>query len=199
MEKIGRLYRKTALNLLIAAIGILGLLLLNARSLVEFLGPTYQPVPYLLLVLGFARLIDLGTGLNSQILVLSKYWKVDLLTNLLFVGVSILLNYLLTVRIGVMGPAWGGLIAIIIFNALRFTFLWKLFKLQPFTIHNLKALLLGAVIFLPIYFIPGTGNLYADVIIRSVLFTILFAGGIFYFRISEDMNAALRSAWMRMR
>ncbi len=199
MEKIGRLYRKTALNLLIAAIGILGLLLLNAKSLVEFLGPTYAPVPYLLLVLGFARLIDLGTGLNSQILVLSKYWKVDLLTNLLFVGVSILLNYLLTVRIGVMGPAWGGLIAIILFNALRFTFLWKLFKLQPFTGHNLKALLLGAAVFFPVYLIPGSGNLYMDVIIRSGLFTILFAGGIFYFRISEDMNAALRSIWMRVR
>jgi O-antigen/teichoic acid export membrane protein len=124
---------------------------------------------------------------------------VDLVTNVLYVAVSILLNYLLTVRIGVMGPAWGGLIAIVIFNALRFTFLWKLFKLQPFTIHNLKALLLGAAVFFAVFFIPGLGNLYMDVIIRSGLFTILFAGGILYFRISEDMNAALRSVWLRKR
>jgi O-antigen/teichoic acid export membrane protein len=199
MEKIGRLYRKTALNLLIAAIGILGLLLVNAGSLVEFLGETYAPVPLLLVLLGFARLIDLGTGLNSQILVLSKYWKVDLVTNVLYVAVSILLNYLLTVRIGVMGPAWGGLIAVVLFNALRFGFLWKLYHLQPFTIRNLQALALGLGAFLAVYVIPATGNLYANVVIRSALFTTLFAGGIGYFRISPDLNDAFVSVMERIR
>jgi O-antigen/teichoic acid export membrane protein len=199
MEKIGRLYRKTALNLLIAAIGILGLLLVNAQSLVEFLGETYAPVPLLLVLLGFARLIDLGTGLNAQILVLSKYWKVDLITNVLYVAVSIVLNYLLTVRIGVMGPAWGGLLAIVLFNALRFGFLWKLFHLQPFTIRNLQALVLGLLAFLAVYFIPSTGNLYMDIAIRSSLFTTMFAGAIWYFRISPDLNDALASVVRRIR
>ena len=200
MEKIGRLYRKTALNLLIAAIGIFGLLLLNADSLVAFLGSTYAPVPFLLLVLGLARLIDLGTGLNAQILVLSKYWKVDLLTNVFYVATSIVLNYFLTIRIGVMGPAWGSLIAIVVFNALRFGFLWKLFKLQPFTRHNVLALVIGVAAFLAVYLVPSTGNIYADVAIQSALYAILFGGAILYFRISPDLNdaiLALRRRWTR--
>jgi hypothetical protein len=41
----------------------------------------------LLIILGIGKLIDLGTGLNSQILQLSKYWRIDLFTNMLFVGV----------------------------------------------------------------------------------------------------------------
>jgi O-antigen/teichoic acid export membrane protein len=193
MEKIGRLYRKTALNLLIAAIGIFGLLLINAHSIVEFLGPTYAPIPMLLLVLGLARLIDLGTGLNSQILVLSKHWWIDLLSNLFFVAASIILNYYLTIRMGVMGPAWGGLVAIILFNALRFSFLWKLYKLQPFNVQNLKAIALGLFSFVAVYFIPTTGNLYLDVFFKTLLFTTVFGGSILFFTISEDLNQGLKS------
>jgi O-antigen/teichoic acid export membrane protein len=199
MEKIGRLYRKTALNLLIAAIGIFGLLLINADSIVEFLGPTYAPIPMLLLVLGLARLIDLGTGLNSQILVLSKHWWIDLLSNLFFVAVSIVLNYFLTIRMGVMGPAWGGLLAIILFNALRFSFLWKLYKLQPFTTQNLKALCIGAIAFLIAYMVPKTGSLYLDVFLRTVLFTVVFGGSIVYFTISEDLNHGLKTLKSKLR
>jgi O-antigen/teichoic acid export membrane protein len=199
MEKIGRLYRKTALNLLIAAIGIFGLLLINADSIVEFLGPTYAPIPMLLLVLGLARLIDLGTGLNSQILVLSKHWWIDLLSNLFFVAASIVLNYFLTIRMGVMGPAWGGLVAIILFNALRFSFLWKLYKLQPFTMQNLKALGIGAIAFLIAYMVPKTGSLYLDVFLRTVLFTVVFGGAIVYFTISEDLNQGLKTLKSKLR
>lgn len=191
VEKLGRLYRKTALNLLIAGVGILGLLLINAQNLVTFLGATYQPVPMLLLVLGLARMIDLGTGLNAQILVLSKYWKIDLLTNIFFVIVSILLNYFLTIRIGVMGPAWGGLTAVILFNALRFFFLWKLFRMQPFSLQNLKVLMYGMIAFFLIYHIPFMGNLYLDVALRSILFIAGYGSSILYFRVSPDINEAI--------
>lgn len=196
-EKIGRLYRKTALNLLIAAVGILGLLLINAQNLVSFLGPTYQPLPMLILVLGLARMIDLGTGLNAQIMTLSKYWKIDLLTNVFFVIASILLNYGLTIRMGVMGPAWGGLIAVILFNLLRFFFLWKLFNMQPFSKQNLIVLLIGLIIFLFINSIPLIANLYLDVAIKSLLFIAGYGSAILLFKVSPDINEAIKAVRKR--
>jgi O-antigen/teichoic acid export membrane protein len=199
MEKIGRLYSKTALNLLIAAIAILGTLLLNGKNIVHYLGPTYGPIPQLLVLLGLTRLIDLGTGLNAQILVLSRYWKVDLITNLLFVVASIIFNYFLTIRMGVMGPAWGGLMAIIIFNTLRFIFLWSFFRLQPFSSKNLKAFLLGIVIFLFINLIPQIGNVFIDVAIRSFLFLGMYTTAILRLHVSEDINQVFLSIRSRVR
>lgn len=191
-RRIDRLYKKSALNLLIAAIGILALLLLNVGDLVKYLGDTYAPIPFLVLILGLARLIDLGTGLNSQILLLSKYWRIDLFTNMFFVFLSILLNYFLTKKLGVIGPAWGNLIAIATFNFIRLLYIWKLFHLQPFSHNNVKALLIGAVAMVLVYFIPDTRNIYLNVFIRSILFIGLYAFAIIYFRISEDIIALVK-------
>jgi len=113
------------------------------------------------------------------------------------VGVSILLNYFLTVRIGVMGPAWGGLMAILLFNALRFLFLWKFFRLQPFSTRNAQALLIGAVVFAMVFFVPHTHNLFIDVGLRSMLFIGIYAWLILRFRVSEDINGMYRSILAR--
>jgi O-antigen/teichoic acid export membrane protein len=188
MKKIDRLYKKTALNLLIAGLGIFGLVLLNIEDAIKFLGNEYAPLTLLILTGGIAKLIDLGTGLNTQILLLSKYWKIDFVTNMLLVVLCIPLNYGLTKSYGIMGPAYGNLIALTTFNLIRFLYIWKLFRLQPFTASNLKALLIGAASFAIVYFIPGFENIYINVILKSALFMLLYGSGILYFKASADIN-----------
>lgn len=197
--RIERLYRKTALNLLIIAIGILAVLLLNTGSLVKFLGDTYAPVTVLIIILGFSRLIDLGTGLNSQILLLSKYWRIDLYTNIAFVAISILLNYFLTKKLGIYGAAWGNLISVFTYNLIRVVYIWKLFKMQPFSKNNALALLIGLGVFLMIFLIPDTGNLYIDIIIRTGIFLFLYGLLIYRFKISKEINELIDMAIARIR
>ena len=189
MRKIDSLYKKTALNLLIVGLAIFGVVLLNIHDAAKFLGPTYQPITVIVLYLGIAKIIDLGTGMNSQILFLSKYWKVDFLTQVMLVVLSIPLNYWLTVKFGVVGPAFGNLIALTTFNTVRFIFLWKFFKLQPFSSNNLKALAIALACFALIYMLPSTGNIYLNVGIRSILFLALYGIIIWKSKASEDITA----------
>lgn len=189
---INRLYKKTSLNLMIAGLGIFGLVMLNIREITALLGPAYTALGTIVLVSGIAKLIDLSTGLNTQILLLSKYWKLDFLTNMLLVALSIPLNYWLTRRFNAMGPAYGNLIALFIFNGIRYLMIWKLFGLQPFTWNNLKALLLAAAIFVPVWF---TGSLFSPVmgiVVKSVLFGAAFGFLILRLRVSEDINDLFR-------
>ena len=51
-EKIERLYKKTALNLLIAGLAIFGVVLLNMNDIVRFLGPAYAALTGIVLVSG---------------------------------------------------------------------------------------------------------------------------------------------------
>jgi O-antigen/teichoic acid export membrane protein len=189
ISKIMWLYQKTSLNLLIIGLAIWGCILLNMDNAIKFLGSTYAPMKEIVVIMGIAKLIDLGTGLNSQILLLSKFWKIDFITNTLFVVMSIPLNYILINEYGVIGSAFANLIALSLFNFIRFFYIWKLFKLQPFTAQTFYALLIALVCIAVLYFIPSIPNIFIDVFVRSVLFLICFATAILSFKISADINS----------
>ncbi|MEY3437079.1 MAG: hypothetical protein RL335_1535 [Bacteroidota bacterium] len=188
MDRLNAIYKKTALNLLIMGMALISLIWFNIDSLVFILGPTYSPITYLIIVLGAAKIIDMGTGMNSQILMLSKHWKIDLLSNMFFVISTLALNYILTREIGVMGPAYGGLISIICFNLIRFLAIWKFYKLQPFSKHNLKVLVAAMGILILIELLPISGNTIVISVIKSSLF--IFSYGLFVLRtkISPDIT-----------
>ena len=188
IAKLDRLYKKTALNLLIIASGIMGVIIINTPLLLHLLGPTYKLLPTLMLIMGLSKLIDLGTGLNSQILQLSKHWKIDLFTNMFFVVVSIILNYYLTRNYGIIGTAIGGLIAIVCFNLIRFIYIKKIYALQPFSWKNAIAISLAALFTTIIFFLPLFHQVWIDAILKSIVFVVLFGIAIIKMNISKDMT-----------
>jgi O-antigen/teichoic acid export membrane protein len=188
LPRIDRLYKKTSLNLLVAGIAIFGLVLLNLDDAVRFLGTPYAALTMVVAISGIAKLVDLATGLNTQILLLSRYWKVEFLTNILLVAMSIPLNYWLTKRYNVMGPAYGNLIALCIFNGTRFVLIWKLFRLQPFSLSHVKALGIGGACLLLAGMIPDTGTMALNIGLQSLSFLPLFVLLVLRLRISEDIN-----------
>jgi O-antigen/teichoic acid export membrane protein len=188
LKKIDRLYKKTALNLLIAGLAIFAVVMLNIRDIINFLGPAYSALTGLVLISGIAKLIDLSTGLNTQVLLLSKYWKLDFFTNMLLVALSIPLNYWLTRKYNIMGPAYGNLIALGTFNLVRFIFIYKLFRFQPFTANNLKALIIALAVFAGVWLLPSTDLIFLDIIIKSLLFIGVYGWLIIRFKVSADIT-----------
>lgn len=191
LKRIDDLYTKTALTLLIAGLFILGLVLLNADNIALFLGKKYAGIYFIILVLGISKLIDLGSGLNAQILLSSKYWKIDFYTQLVLVGLMLALNYYLIKRFSIMGSAYATLISFLIYNSLRFYYIKRLFKLQPFTMKNLYALFLGAACFVPVWYLPFVGNIYIDSVLKTILFATVFVWAFYRFKISADINRAV--------
>ena len=188
MEKLERIYKKTALNLLIIASGILGLVLINNQLIVLWLGSRYELLPTLMLLLGISKLIDLGTGLNSQILQLSKHWKIDLFSNMFFVGISILLNFLLTKSYGILGTAVGTIISIFIYNLMRFIFIKRIYNLQPFSWRNGVALCSAALLTGTLTYFRISEHALLNSIIVSTIFISLFSFIILKFKISDDIS-----------
>lgn len=188
MPKIAEMYQKTALNLTIIGVAIGCTIYLNATNLVSYFGPVYQTLPNIILILGIAKLVDLGTGLNSQILLSSKYWKIDFGTNMFFVFLSIPLNYYLVNKYGVVGSAYANFTATVVYNLIRLLFIWKLFNLQPYTLKNIQALMIAATAFFIAYLIPTFSNFIVDAIIRSFAFITIYGVAILGFKTSIDLN-----------
>ncbi len=198
-KKIEDLYHKTSLNLLIVGLGIWGLIFLNMNNAIHYLGKEYAPMKIVFIIMGIAKLIDLGTGANSQILLLSKYWRFDFFTNITYVLISLPLNYILIHKFNIYGPAWASLIAMTVFNSVRFLYIWKFFRIQPFTKATAFAIALAALSIGMVNFMPLIVNIYVDVIIRSIIYASVFAGSILLLHISPDITSLYQNALLRLK
>jgi hypothetical protein len=183
MANIKNIYHKSVSNLLAIGLLLFGLVWLNIDNLVAFLnfisnkyGGGYDELPKLIFILGLAKLIDLGTGVNSQIIGTSNYWKFDFYTNLFYIILSIPLNIFLINSYGLEGLAFSNLIALTLYNSIRFGFLYKKFDLQPYTWRHGLFLLSSIALMLLIHMLPAANNFAVNILIQSLAFGIAFYG-----------------------
>jgi O-antigen/teichoic acid export membrane protein len=180
---IKHVYHKSVSNLLAIGLLLFGLIWLNIENLVSFLNwisnkenGGYDALVPLIFIMGLAKLIDLATGVNGQIIGTSNYWRFDFFTNLFYIVLSLPLNYYLISHYQLIGLAYSNLAALILYNSVRFLFLFKKFKLQPYTIqHGLFLVLTIGLMFL-IYKIPSVSNFALNIAIKSTIYGVGFYG-----------------------
>lgn len=182
------IYRKSSMTLLIAGLGLGGLILINLRNINAFFPVDYQGIVAPIALLMIARWINLGTGLNAIIIQLSTYWRFDFISTLSYSLVGIPINYLLIKNFGMMGAAMANILAVALYNGLRWGFLYYKFGLQPFTWQTLLVFLAGIGLIALVYLIPQAGNLYIDGIWRSALFASLFLSFVLLSGVSEEVQ-----------
>jgi hypothetical protein len=86
------------------------------------------------------------------------------------------------------GAAIANIIAMTLYNGLRFGFLYYKYNLQPFTWRNGLLFMGGIAIIAAVYFIPSHANLYVDGILRSMLFVALYAFFVLRFKLSDEVE-----------
>jgi O-antigen/teichoic acid export membrane protein len=180
-DNIKHIYHKSVSNLLAVGLLLFGLIWLNIQNLVSFLnwishkqGGGYDALVNLAFIMGLAKLIDLATGVNAQIIGTSNFWKFDFFTNVMFVIVSIPLNYYLIQHYDLTGLAYSNLIAYTLYNAVRFAFLYAKFKLQPYRWKHGLFLLMSMGLMLLVHQIPAPSNFVLNIAIHSIVYTIGF-------------------------
>ncbi len=188
-NNIRHVYAKSVNNLQLIGMLMFALMLLNVGSLSDFLGNSYSEIQIITLYMGFGKLIDLSTGANAQIIGTSHYWKVDFFTNVVYTLIALPLNYILISNFGLMGAAYANLLAISLYNFMRFGFLWYKFGLQPYGVKNLLGLMLAAAAAFLSYLLPKFDSIYIDVLIRSALFLLLFLPTMYKLRLAPELNA----------
>ena len=181
MANIKHIYHKSVSNLLAIGLLLFGLIWLNIENLVAFLnwishkqGGGYDALTKLIFILGLAKLIDLGTGVNSQIIGTSNYWKFDFYTNLFYIILSLPLNYFLIKNYGLEGLAFSNLVALTLYNSVRFGFLNRKFNLQPYTWRHGIFLVASIIIMLTIHQLPSFNNIIVNILIQSLSFGLAF-------------------------
>ena len=188
---IKSIYKKSVANLLVVGLGMFGLIWLNLHNLTGLLGKDFAGIESVILFMGAAKLIDLGTGANGQIMGTSSYWKVDFIVNVAYTILALPMNYYLISYYGLMGAAYSMLISLTFYNILRFSFLFLKFNMQPYTLKNLLAIVIAVAATIAVSFIPTQSNIFLDTFIRSVAFLILFIPTTYFSGISQEINSTI--------
>jgi O-antigen/teichoic acid export membrane protein len=195
---IKQIYHKSVSNLLAIGLFAFGLIWLNIENLVAFLNwishkesGGYDQLTQLIFIMGLAKLIDLATGVNAQIIGTSNYWKFDFYTNLIYIILSLPMNYVLIKYYGLEGLAYSNLFALVIYNSMRFTFLYKKFQLQPYTWKHALFLTLSLLLMISILFVPHPTNFIWNILLRSSLYSICFAVLFFWIKPAPDVEVLL--------
>lgn len=189
MGTIRNIYTRSSINQLLFALGMFMLIWLNFSDAVYTfqLKETYLRAYYVFLLLGATKIIDMGTGVNSQIIGTSTFWKFEFVSGIILLSLALPLNYFLTKRLDIIGPALSNLIAIIIYNSIRITFLYRKFRLMPFTKNTAYALVLAAAGFITCYSIFKEIHGLPGMFLRSITFLLIYITGAIVFKLSPDI------------
>jgi len=201
IKRIDRIYHSSSINQLIFSVGMFALIWLNfTDGVFTFkLQAGYIDAKWVFFYIGIMRIIDMGTGVSSQIIATSTRWRFDFFTGVILLSLTLPLNYIFTkYYFGVMGPAIANLITFTVYNTIRYLFLIKKFNLQPFTPKTLYTVLLGISSFYVCYYLFDSLHGFSGMIARSIVFIVLFVSGSFLLKLSPDLVPVWQTVQKRL-
>jgi len=182
------IYKKSSISLSVIGvllfIGIWG----NIDNIFQIISDKYLAGKFVILFIGLASLTDITLGVASHIIFNSKYYKYLSYFLLVFVVLLITTNLLLIPEYGIVGAAMASLVSKAIFNGIKYIFLYKKFKLQPFTPKHLILLFIGIISLFTAHLISQSTNIYVDIFIRSSVIILVYSSLVYMFKISSDIN-----------
>jgi O-antigen/teichoic acid export membrane protein len=201
MGLLQRVYQRSSINLQIFSSGLFVLIALNYVDAIYAFNLKEE---FLLgfsafIILGITRIVDIGTGVNAQIIATSSYWRFELVSGIILLVIMLPLTYILTKQYDILGPALSNMISITIYNAVRIFFLYKKFRLFPFTIQSLYAVFLAVGCCTVCYFLFRDMHGIGGMIARSAVFIILYATTVIYFNLSPDVKPVFETIQKRLK
>jgi O-antigen/teichoic acid export membrane protein len=190
VAEVNRIYTRSCINMLLASLFIYGNVVLNAAGTIHAfsLKPSYLTGIDAMIILGTVRIIDAGTGVNGMVILTSSHWRFDFFSGLILIVLILPTNYFLIKEFGIIGSAYAQLISMSVYNYIRFEFIRRKFKMQPFDSKTVLTLLLTAVSFGIAYWVGLYFVRWEAIIVKFVIFSGLMITGIFSFRLSPDAH-----------
>jgi len=158
IEELNRFHQKSSLALLYLGIILFSCVLVGFPYLTFLIknGQLLRAAEPVLWIIGVGLMFDLATGFNSQIISMSKYYRVNIGITLFLavVNIALLFYFLKYTDLELIGVALATTISLILYNAAKLIFNYWKFQVHPFSMDMLYAVLVcllavGIVILIP--------------------------------------------------
>lgn len=195
-KELGRIYRESSINLQLMGTLVVLSIWFSLDLIYELMpqGESFKAGKYVFLILGFAKLIDVSFSVNNEILSLSKKYQVNFIFNLGLVVIAIVLNEFFITKLEMEGAAFASLLSIIMVNVVRWFYLKRRFGITPFQVNNVKLFMFTVVLFFTFclfdFFIEDMSLVL--MLLKPVLCVLLFVGGVYFLKISAQLNDVIK-------
>jgi O-antigen/teichoic acid export membrane protein len=200
-KKIDKIYHHSSINQLVFSCAIFCLIWLNFEEGIHTLKlqEDYLAAKWVFFYIGLYKIIDMGTGLNSQIIGTSTFWRFEFWTGIILLSIMLPLNWQLTRYLGILGPAISNLIGFSIYNLIRYLFLWNKFKMQPFTIKSAFTILITVTSYFFTYYLFKNLEGWLGIGLRTIFFLLIFTGSAYYLKLSPDIRPVIETIKKKLR
>lgn len=197
LKNIQDLYRKSSINLTLYSVGLFIAVSFGLDILFAYLPENYAVGRPLIYLLGVAKITDVAFGINNEILYTSNKWRFNFWSYAALVFAFIPLNFFLVKAYGIIGSGYANLLAYFAFNLTRMLYIRYQFGISPFSRAHLKLIAITAVAWGAGFTAQFTGQMIPDAALGLGVFGGVFIGGIFIFKVSEDINDFLYQSYNR--
>jgi len=187
-ELLEDLYKRSSLNLFVVAGLIFLLIILNINQLYLVIDKEYSVGLYVVLLISISKLYDSLLGSNNAILFNSDYYRLVLVIGVIIIAVMIFLNILFIPLFGINGAAIATFVAVLLYNSIKLYFVYRKFKMFPFTVSTFKIGFLLFVSALLFYFWEFPFHPVINIGLKSFLITALYTFAVYKFNLSEDIT-----------
>jgi O-antigen/teichoic acid export membrane protein len=144
IEELERFYQTTTKWAIMFNLPIFGTFLLFAGALLDIFGKDFTAGATGLIILAASSLFNASTGACGTVINMTGHSKLSLVNSIVYLGSSIIIDFLLIPRWQLVGAAWAGALTIVINNTLRMIEVYFLVhSLLPFNRGLLKPLSAG--------------------------------------------------------
>ena len=196
-EALDDLYKRSSLNLFIVGGFIFLLIVLNINQLYLIIPEEFSVGLFVVFIISIAKLYDSLLGSNNAILFNSDYYRIVLVLGVILVILMVLLNMIFIPLFGINGAAIATFLAIFFYNSIKLFFVYKKFKILPFTANTFK---IGCFIFLGVvafYFWEFPFHPIVNIGLKSLLIGFIYLYFVYRFDFSEDITALINKLLKR--
>ncbi len=192
--KIADLYQRTSILQFIVGLYLLACIWASIDDLFQLIpnGELYAVGKYVVLFIGLAKVVDMLTSINNEIIINSAYYRFNFYAMPLLAVLTILTNLLFIPKWGIVGAAVASLAALTIFNVAKLVFIYWKMNMQPFSIATLKVLIITILTFVSSLFLPLTENALLNIILRSIFISFVMISAVIISKVSPDFNDFLQ-------
>ncbi|MCF6366837.1 MAG: polysaccharide biosynthesis C-terminal domain-containing protein [Bacteroidales bacterium] len=187
IDIIKSIYKKSTINqMIIGAILSVGIII-NLDNIFLII-PDYVSGRYVIIFIVIGYFFEMTSGVSSMVILSSKHYKIFSYMMLITLFNTVVFNIIFIPMFQITGAGIASASAIIIFLLMRYFFILKKFKLQPYSYKHILILLISGFVFLLNLLIPENKMYILDIIIRSSIVSVVFILLIYLSKVSDEAN-----------
>ena len=195
MNLISDLYKKSSINQLVIGLLIFLGIWVNIDDLLIITGKDYSAGKWVFLFLALGKIINIASGVNGKIIILSKYYLFGTYFTFLLAIITFFSNLFfipyfesLPNNIGIEGAALATALSVFLFNFVSFIFLFIKYKLQPFSLNTILILGVAVSTLLIVDIFSFEFVNYLQIFAKSLIVSLIFIPAAYFLKVSSDFN-----------